>query len=276
MPESGKAGGIRIIAVANQKGGVGKTATVVNLGAALALSGRRVLIVDMDPQGNASTALGFQPSDRGTTMRDVFAGDSRVGEAAVKARPDGLLIAPSSSDLSSADVEFSKHPRCVFRLKDAFARGFPELPGLEYVFIDCPPSLGLLTLNSIAAAESVIIPVQTEFLALEGLSQLVATVREIRTTANPGIRIEGVLLTMADQRNRLSRQVEQDTRGNLGNLVFNTVIPRNVRLGEAPSYGIPVALYDKRSAGSVAYTNLAAELLRMHNATAAKRKETGS
>ena len=268
MPETGKASDIRIIAVANQKGGVGKTATVVNLGAALALSGRRVLIVDIDPQGNASTALGFGPSDRGKTMRDVFAGDSRVGEAAVKARPDGLLIAPSSTDLSSTDVEFSNHPRCVFRLKDAFAKGFPELPDLEYVFIDCPPSLGLLTLNSIVAAESVIIPVQTEFLALEGLSQLVATVREIRTTANPGIRIEGVLLTMADQRNRLSRQVEQDTRGNLGNLVFKTVIPRNVRLGEAPSFGIPVALYDKRSAGSVAYTNLAAELLRMHNATA--------
>ena len=252
---------MKTIAIANQKGGVGKTTTVINLGAALAVAGRRVLIIDFDPQGNASTSLGITPEERTRQVQDILEGSVSVESAAMKTPVRDLLIVPATSDLASADIEMSKSPNRLNFLKSALNARSLSNAKLDYVLIDCPPSLNLLTVNAMTAAESVLVPLQAEFLALEGLSQLILTIRKIRQAVNPGLRIEGVLLTMFDRRNKLNLQVEADARNNLGKLVFNTIIPRNVRLGEAPSYGLPAIQYDSRSAGSRAYTALASEVL---------------
>lgn len=255
----------RIIAVTNQKGGVGKTTTAINLGTALTESGRDVLIVDLDPQGNASTGLGWSHGERSRTTYDLLLGEASLGEVAVPTKVEGLRLAPGTLDLSSMDVELVGEPDRMRRLHAALRDRTEEW---DYVLIDCPPSLNLLTLNALVAADSALVPLQAEFFALEGLSQLMLTVREVRQGANPDLRIEGVVLTMYDRRNRLSLQVEADARDTLGELVFDAVIPRNVRLGEAPSHALPVMHYDPASQGSLAYRALAAELLGRHGAPA--------
>ncbi|QQA42781.1 ParA family protein [Pelagovum pacificum] len=251
----------RIIAIANQKGGVGKTTTAINLGAALARSEQRVMIVDLDPQGNASTGLGVDADDREITIYDLLLGDATPSEAARQTEVDNLFIVPATTDLSSADIELISNEKRSFLLHDALRQVAIDTLSLDYILIDCPPSLNLLTINALVAANSVLVPLQSEFFALEGLSQLMLTVREVRQSANPNLRIEGVALTMYDRRNNLALQVEEDARDNLGDLVFNTVIPRNVRLSEAPSFAMPVLDYDPSSRGAAAYKALAAELL---------------
>lgn len=250
--------GPRIIAVTNQKGGVGKTTTTINLGAALAEQGRNVLLVDLDPQGNASTGLGIEASERKLTTYDLLIDEAPLSEVVIETSIDGLWIAPATTDLSSADIELVSNEKRSHLLHDA-VRG-QDVVDFDYVLIDCPPSLNLLTVNAMVAADSVLVPLQSEFFALEGLSQLMLTVREVRQTANPNLRIEGVVLTMYDARNNLSRQVEADARDNLGGLVFETIIPRNVRVSEAPSFALPVLAYDPHSKGSQAYRDLAQEL----------------
>ncbi|WP_261191988.1 ParA family protein [Pseudoruegeria sp. SHC-113] len=253
--------GAKIIAVANQKGGVGKTTTTINLAAALAERGKRVLIVDIDPQGNASTGLGIASSQRKYTTYDLIVGDAELKEVIADTNVPGLGIIPATTDLSSADIELFSNEKRVFLLHDALRQPAVDAFALDYILIDCPPSLNLLTVNAMVAAHSVLVPLQSEFFALEGLSQLMLTIREVRQSANPDLRIEGVVMTMYDGRNNLSRQVELDARENLGELVFNTVIPRNVRVSEAPSYALPVLEYDTASKGSEAYRNMAAELV---------------
>jgi chromosome partitioning protein len=251
----------RIMAVANQKGGVGKTTTAINLGAALAAEGRHVLIVDLDPQGNASTGLGAGTGDRTVTAYDLILGDAAPTDVIRPTSIANLSLIAATTDLSSADIELISNDRRSFLLHDALRQTAMEPFGFDYILIDCPPSLNILTVNAMVAADSLIVPLQSEFFALEGLSQLMLTMREIRQTANPRLRIEGVALTMYDKRNRLSQQVESDARENLGDLVFKTVIPRNVRLSEAPSHAMSVLDYDPASTGSEAYRALAAELL---------------
>ncbi len=257
----------QIVAVANQKGGVGKTTTAINLGAALARAGRRVLLVDLDPQGNASTGLGISAADRPVTTYDFLLGDAGPAEAFRATAIENLRLVPATTDLSSADIELISNEKRSFLLHDALRSAPVAAERFDYILIDCPPSLNLLTVNALVAAHSVIIPLQSEFFALEGLSQFMLTVREVRQTANPRLRIEGVVMTMSDRRNRLSQQVEQDARDNLGDLVFTTVIPRNVRLSEAPSYAMSVLDYDPSSSGSIAYRALAAELIAREAAT---------
>lgn len=253
--------GPRIIAVANQKGGVGKTTTAINLGAALAEVGRRVLLVDLDPQGNASTGLGIGPDKRDVTTYDFVLGDAKANEAIQQTDVANLMIVPATTDLSSADIELIANEKRSYLLQDALRGPAMESHNFDYILIDCPPSLNILTVNAMVAAQSIIVPLQTEFFALEGLSQLMLTLREVRQAANPKLRIEGVVLTMYDRRNNLSQQVEADARQNLGDLVFQSVIPRNVRLSEAPSFAMPVLDYDTGSSGSLAYRSLAAELI---------------
>lgn len=249
----------RVIAVANQKGGVGKTTTSINLGAALAEQGQRVLIIDLDPQGNASTGLGIDPMLRSLSTYDLVIDGAPLRDVVQPAKTAGLSVAPATTDLSSADIELVRQENRVFLLKDSFAAD--GLSSYDFVLIDCPPSLNLLTVNAMVAADALLVPLQAEFYALEGLSQLMTTMREVRETANPKLRIEGIVLTMFDKRNNLCRLVERDARDNLGNLVYRTVVPRNVRLSEAPSYSLSILQYDGKSAGSQSYRELASEVL---------------
>ncbi|EYD73160.1 ParA family protein [Limimaricola hongkongensis] len=251
----------RIIALANQKGGVGKTTTAINLGAALAKSGRRVLLVDMDPQGNASTGLGLSAGDRRSTTYDLLLGDDPAAEGIHGTQVYGLDIIPATTDLSSADVDLMSSGGRSRVLQRRMTELLADRQDYDYVLIDCPPALNLLTINAMVAAKSIIVPLQSEFFALEGLSQLMLTLREVRASANDALRIEGIVLTMYDRRNNLSQQVESDARETLGDLVFRTVIPRNVRLSEAPSHAMPVLDYDPGCAGAKAYLDLAAEVI---------------
>ncbi|MEY4985036.1 MAG: hypothetical protein RIR62_3302 [Pseudomonadota bacterium] len=258
--------------MANQKGGVGKTTTAINLAAALVEMGARVLLVDLDPQGNASTGLGVDPANRRLTTYDLLIDEAPLDEVIQPSGIDGLFVCPANADLSSADMELVANEKRSFLLHDALRQPAIDAYALDFVLIDCPPSLSLLTVNALIACQSVLVPLQSEFFALEGLSQLMLSIREVRQTANPGLRIEGVVLTMYDGRNRLSQQVENDARQNLGDLVFRTVIPRNVRVSEAPSFALPVLSYDTASKGSEAYRALAQELAARH--PIARRKET--
>ena len=251
----------RIIAIASQKGGVGKTTTAINLGASLVRLGARVLVIDLDPQGNASTGLGIEVDDRTETAYDLLVENADITTVISKTQIENFDIIPATVDLSSADIELISNHKRSFLLFDAL-RDMPAA-GLQYdyVLIDCPPSLNLLTVNALVACHAVLVPLQSEFFALEGLSQLMLTIREVRQTANPDLRIEGVVLTMYDARNNLSQQVELDARQTLGDLVFSTVIPRNVRVSEAPSFAMPVLQYDELSKGAIAYRALAQELI---------------
>ncbi|MGB0496711.1 MAG: ParA family protein [Rubricella sp.] len=255
-----------VIALANQKGGVGKTTTAINLGTALAAVGKTVLIVDLDPQGNASTGLGFPANERALTTYDVMMDGEPLLDAMVETVVPNLMLAPGSIDLSSADMELVEDRERLVKMRQALD---PARGRFDYILIDCPPSLNMLTLNALVGSNSVLVPLQCEFFALEGLSQLMKTVKEVQASLNTDLRIQGIVLTMADKRNNLTAQVEADARDTLGNLVYQTVIPRNVRLSEAPSHAIPALLYDHASAGSLAYQKLAAELLRRQKDTIA-------
>ncbi len=249
----------RIITIANQKGGVGKTTTAINLATALAAIGQSVLIVDLDPQGNASTGLGIDRRDRKVSSYDILVGEANVGEAAVETAVPNLSIVPSTMDLLGFEMEISQAQDRAFRLKKALVSAGAEK--FNYILLDCPPSFNLLTMNAMAAADSVLVPLQCEFFALEGLSQLLETVDQVRRTVNPSLDIQGIVLTMFDARNNLAQQVVNDVRTYLGEKVYQTLIPRNVRVSEAPSYGKPAILYDLKCAGSQAYLQLASEVI---------------
>ena len=252
----------RVLVVANQKGGVGKTTTAINLGTALAAVGEPTLVIDIDPQGNASTGLGIHRQDRKLTTYEVLTGQAKLADAVVKTRIPGLSLVPATVDLSGAELELADMPRRNFILRDALEElsVHGENP-FSYILIDCPPSLTLLTLNAMAAADAVMVPLQCEFFALEGLSQLMKTIELVRDRLNPTLEIQGIVLTMFDKRNKLSDQVAADVRETLGEKVYSTVIPRNVRISEAPSHGVPALVYDLRCPGSQAYIKLAGELI---------------
>ncbi|MCA3554307.1 ParA family protein [Aestuariivirga sp.] len=255
----------RILAVANQKGGVGKTTTAINLGTALAAVGERVLIIDLDPQGNASTGLGVHRRPGQKSTYHVLMGEASLRNVIVDSGIPRLHCAPSTMDLLGAELELASIDRKTYRLADAIAllcrENDPER-SYSYILVDCPPSLNLLTINSLSAADAILVPLQCEFFALEGLSQLIKTVERVRANLNPRLTIQGVVLTMFDRRNNLSEQVAEDVRSVLGDKVYQTVIPRNVRISEAPSHGKPVLLYDNACVGSQAYIRLASEIIR--------------
>jgi chromosome partitioning protein len=257
------AGRPRVLAIANQKGGVGKTTTAINLGTALAAIGEHVLIVDLDPQGNASTGLGIERRARRTSTYDVLAGEAPMRNAVLPTAVPQLFIAPSTLDLSGLELEIGQARDRAFRLRSALnaLNSGERAYDFTYVLVDCPPSLNLLTVNAMAAADSILVPLQCEFFALEGLSQLLKTVEQVRTTLNPNLSIHGIVLTMYDSRNNLSNQVVADVRQFMGRKVYETVIPRNVRISEAPSYGKPVLVYDLKCVGSEAYLRLATEII---------------
>jgi chromosome partitioning protein len=262
-----KPGALRVIAIANQKGGVGKTTTAINLGTALAATGERVLIIDLDPQGNASTGLGISHEARAKTTYDVLTGAHGLAEAAVETEVPGLAIVAANSDLVGLESELLSETNRPFRLRNAVTalaghnRNLAEQARFTYVLIDCPPSFNLLTLNAMVAAHAVLVPVQCEFFALEGISQLKDNIEQIKGTLNPGLEIQGVVLTMHDSRTSLSREVAHNVRSFFGPKVYNTTIPRNTRVAEAPSHGKPILLYDVNSPGSQAYLRLAAEII---------------
>ena len=251
----------KVISVTNQKGGVGKTTTTVNLAAALVLEGKRVAILDLDPQGNASTALGVDSQDRDKTAYDLLVGRNNFNSVMVELSEDGLFLVPSTVDLSLVDLKTQKKGILINALKDELNKNNFDSNELDYILIDCPPSLSLLTLNALVASDTLLVPLQAEFLPLEGLSQLMLSVKEIRGGANPGLRFEGIVLTMFDKRNNLCWQVEEDVRKNLQSLVYKAVIPRSVKLSEAPSHGISIFEYSPRSKGESAYRALALELI---------------
>ena len=254
---------MRVLVLANQKGGVGKTTTAINLGTALAAIGERVLIVDLDPQGNASTGLGIGRNNRSTSTYHVMMGEASLAEAIQETAVPRLAVAPSTLDLLGVELEIASHKDRAFKLKEAI-RGLAANTQMRYsyILVDCPPSLNLLTINALAAANAVVVPLQCEFFALEGLSQLLSTVEQVKGSLNPGLAIHGVVLTMFDARNSLAKQVVADVRGFLGDKVYETVIPRNVRISEAPSYGKPALIYDLKCLGSQAYLKLASEVIR--------------
>ena len=256
----------RIIAVANQKGGVGKTTTTINLATALAAVGEVVLILDIDAQGNASTGLGVRAADRRITSYDVLMSEATIGEAAIETKIPNLSVIPASVDLAGVEMELSQATDRAFRLRDALASHGQDVSRgnsthYTYILIDCPPSLNVVTINAMTAADAVLVPLQCEFFALEGLTQLMRTVDLVKGSLNPALEIQGIVLTMYDQRNNLSDQVALDVRAHLGDKVYNTVIPRNVRVSEAPSFGKPALLYDHKCSGSQAYMRLASEVL---------------
>ena len=254
----------RVIAIANQKGGVGKTTTAINLGTALAAIGEYVLIIDLDPQGNASTGLGIDRRSRRYSTYDVLMGEAMLRDAVLATAVPRLSIAPSTQDLAGLELEVSQERDRAFRLRSALAplrSGAPRLTDFSYVLIDCPPSLNLLTVNAMAAADAILVPLQCEFFALEGLSQLLQTVATVKSTLNPDLIIHGIVLTMHDARNNLSNQVIADVRANSKEKVYDAIIPRNVRVSEAPSYGKPVLVYDLKCVGSEAYLKLATEVI---------------
>lgn len=259
----------RIISVVNQKGGVGKTTTAVNMATALAAIGKRVLIIDLDPQGNASTGLGIDQVQRTHTSYDVLIGACSLEKAALQTAIPRLFVAPATIDLTGAEIELVNMENREYQLKNAL-RDMPDL--WDYAIIDCPPSLGLLTINALTASNAVLIPLQCEFYALEGLSHLLRTIRLIQAKLNPGIAIHGVVLTMYDRRNKLTEQIETDVRAFLGKEVYDTVIPRNVRMSEAPSHGKPALVYDLKCPGSQAYLRLARELIQREKAFALKQQ----
>ena len=265
----GQSGLPRVLALANQKGGVGKTTTAINLGTALAAVGENVLIVDLDPQGNASTGLGIERKDRAVSAYEVLLGDAGLHDAIVSSRIPRMDCVPSSMDLLGAELELSEVERRTHRLADAVSEYYraidqhtDEWRRYTYILLDCPPSLNLLTINAMSAADAILVPLQCEFFALEGLSQLLKTVERVKTNLNPRLTIHGIVLTMFDRRNSLSGQVADDVRAFLGDKVYETVIPRNVRISEAPSHGKPVLLYDSDCSGSQAYIKLASEIIR--------------
>jgi chromosome partitioning protein len=254
----------RVLAIANQKGGVGKTTTAINLGTALAAIGEHVLIVDLDPQGNASTGLGIDRRNRQYSTYDVLTGEAALRDAILPTAVPQLSISPSTLDLSGLEMEIGQHRDRAFRLRSALAPlngGRPGVPDFSYVLVDCPPSLNLLTVNAMAAANAILVPLQCEFFALEGLSQLLKTVDQVRDSLNADLIIHGIVLTMHDARNNLSNQVVADVRKHMGSKVYDTIIPRNVRVSEAPSHGKPVLVYDLKCVGSEAYLRLATEII---------------
>jgi chromosome partitioning protein len=258
----------RVIAIANQKGGVGKTTTAINLGTALAAIGEHVLLIDLDPQGNASTGLGVDVKQRTFSSFDVLIGDVRLADAAIQTDVPRVSVVPATMDLLGAEITLASQKDRTHRLKSAI-QAMVDAPGqnpYSYILIDCPPSLNLLTINAMTAAHGLLVPLQCEFFALEGLSQLLKTVEQVRGTTNPDLEIQGIVLTMFDPRNNLAMQVIRDVRAHMGKAVFETVIPRNVRVSEAPSYGKPVLLYDLKCTGSQAYLRLASEVIRREQA----------
>ncbi len=258
---------LRVLVLANQKGGVGKTTTAINLGTALAAIGERVLIIDLDPQGNASTGLGIDRRSRGISTYEVLRGEEPLRAAIQDTSVPRLSVAPSTLDLLGIELEIAADRDRAFRLKRAIQRfaeeqkSLPDAVRFSYVLVDCPPSLNLLTINALAACDSVLVPLQCEFFALEGLSQLLSTVDQVKKTLNADLTIHGIILTMYDPRNNLAAQVVADVRGFMGDKVYETIIPRNVRISEAPSHGKPVLLYDFKCSGSQAYLKLASEVI---------------